>query len=67
MQITCWEYRMSNLNDLPRKGTELELLNTAGAEGWELILIAVNRVAYFKRRIEDDPLPRRRRGATEGK
>jgi hypothetical protein len=45
-----WEYRKIDLNDLPRRVDDIDLLNTAGEEGWELIAIA-NGIAYFKRAL----------------
>jgi hypothetical protein len=45
-----WEYRRINFGELLR-GTE-ELLNSAGKEGWELVAITNNGVAYLKRQIE---------------
>ena len=45
-----WEYRRINLGEL-LLGTE-ELLNSAGEEGWELVAITNNGVAYLKRQIE---------------
>ena len=45
-----WEYRRINFGELLR-GTE-ELLNSAGEEGWELVAITNNGVAYLKRQIE---------------
>lgn len=32
-----WEYTKRDLNALPRKTEETDLLNGAGAEGWELV------------------------------
>ena len=62
-----WEYRTINIFDLARGERELEILNAAGAEGWELIMIAVNGIATLKRPVvEDKPAPARRRGATPG-
>jgi hypothetical protein len=55
-----WEYSKVDLNDLPRKTEDLDLLNDAGAEGWEVITIAPNRIAYLKRQIERSaPKPQR--------
>jgi hypothetical protein len=49
-----WEYITLNLSDLPRKISELDVLNAAGEKGWELIAITSNNIAYLKR-----PIPRR--------
>ena len=48
-----WEYRAIDLNDLPRKVDELDLLNAAGDYGWELVAISVNRIAFLKRQVDD--------------
>jgi hypothetical protein len=45
------EYRTLDLNDLPRKTDELDFLNGAGDDGWELVAITVNRIAFFKRQV----------------
>jgi hypothetical protein len=46
-----WQYRTINLGDLPRGEDEIDVLNDAGEEGWELVRIAANNVAYLKRQI----------------
>src|SRR5262249_7483023 len=46
-----WEYRKIDLNDTPRKETDIDILNHAGAEGWELVLIMSHHIAYLKRRV----------------
>jgi hypothetical protein len=66
-----WEYRRIDLSDLPFRTEVADLLNDAGKDGWELIDISVNNLAYFKRPIPEQPQPRaaRRRaasGTTEG-
>ena len=48
-----WEYRKINLNDTPRRGDDIDLLNEAGDTGWELVGITSNSFAYLKRRIEE--------------
>ena len=47
-----WECRKISLNDLPRRTEDIDLLNDAGAKGWEVIAITPNRIAYLKRQIE---------------
>jgi hypothetical protein len=47
-----WEYSKVDLNDLPRRVEDIDLLNDAGAKGWEVIMITPNRIAYLKRQIE---------------
>jgi hypothetical protein len=52
-----WEYRKIYLSELPQRTNELDLLNGAGKEGWELVAITVNGVAYLKRPIEAPTAP----------
>jgi hypothetical protein len=47
-----WEYRKIALSPLPRRTDEIDLLNDAGDQGWELISILANNVAYLKRQID---------------
>jgi hypothetical protein len=47
-----WEYRKINLNDVPRKSEDIDVLTDAGEEGWELIAITPNNIAYVKRQRE---------------
>jgi hypothetical protein len=46
-----WEYRTINLSDLPPKTSELDLLREAGEDGWELVTITPNNIAYLKRQV----------------
>jgi len=46
-----WEYSKINLNDLPRKTEDIDLLNDAGAEGWEVVAITSHGIAYLKRQV----------------
>ena len=46
-----WEYRKIDLNLHRPQGDELDLLNAAGAEGWELVGITSNNFAYLKREM----------------
>jgi hypothetical protein len=57
-----WEYRKLNLSDAPRRGDETAPLNQAGSEGWELVSVTRNGIAYLKR---EKPAPKaeRRRSA----
>jgi len=43
--MAAWEYRKINLNDLPRGTTDLDLLDKAGADDWELVVITFNHIA----------------------
>jgi H-NS histone C-terminal domain len=47
-----WEYHKIDLNQLPRKGDVLDLLDEAGEQGWELVVILPNNLAHFKRVAE---------------
>jgi hypothetical protein len=51
-----WQYRKIDLNELSPKTDEIDILNGAGDEGWELVVITVNNIAYLKRQLED-PTP----------
>ena len=44
-----WEYRKIDLNLLPRKGDDIDVLCDAGEAGLELVTILPNNVAYLKR------------------
>jgi len=44
-----WEYLTVDLNDLPRKTESINVLNDAGEQGWELVIITANQIAYLKR------------------
>jgi hypothetical protein len=51
--VTVWNYRKIDLSEQRPRSDELDLLNTAGADGWELVGITSNNIAYLKRPIED--------------
>ena len=53
-----WQYRKVHLNQHAPRGDELDMLNAVGAEGWELVGITSNNVAYLKREIEELDEPR---------
>src|SRR5262245_55761332 len=53
-----WEYRKLYLNQHSPRGDDLEVLNAAGAAGWELVGITGHNVAYLKREVgEPDHMP----------
>jgi hypothetical protein len=56
-----WEYREIDLNDQSRDNSDIDLLNDAGEEGWELVTITANGIAYLKRQFGTPPSPGRRR------
>ena len=43
-----WEYRKIDLNQVPRKTDEVDVLCDAGEEGWELVTILPNNVAVLE-------------------
>jgi hypothetical protein len=47
-----WEYHKIDLNQVRRRGDVLDLLDDAGKDGWELVVIVPNNLAYFKRAVE---------------
>jgi hypothetical protein len=55
--VAEWEYRKLFLNLHPPRGDELNVLNAAGSEGWELVSITGNNVAYLKREADEVALP----------
>jgi hypothetical protein len=61
-----WEYRKILLNEHLRSGDDVELLCHAGKEGWELIAIAPNSVAYLRRSVAAGPTHVDRVHETEG-
>jgi len=40
-----WEYRKIDLNNPPRRADDIDLLDDAGEQGWELVAIVANRIA----------------------
>jgi hypothetical protein len=50
--MTEWEYISIDLSNLPFRTAALDLLNDAGREGWELVGITDNGLAYLKRQID---------------
>jgi hypothetical protein len=61
-----WQYRKIDLSDLPPKTEAIDLLNDAGSEGWEVITITGNGVAYLKLQIER-PAPAKARASSRAK
>ncbi len=48
-----WQYLNIDLNQLPRGRDEVDVLCDAGEEGWELVAILANNVAYLKRELDE--------------
>jgi hypothetical protein len=61
--MRTWEYLRLDLNDTPRRGEEVDLLNRAGSEGWELVAVTGNGVAILKREIPQPAKAWRRKAA----
>jgi hypothetical protein len=63
--MTRWEYRKIDLNEVPRRVDDIEMLVDAGKDGWELVSVTTNNIAYLKRQLEDPAgAPRMRRAAS---
>ena len=58
-----WEYTLISLNDLPFKPGVIDVLNDAGKDGWELVAITSNNIAYLKRQIAEPASKSARRKA----
>lgn len=65
-----WEYSKCNLGDARPRTDDIDLLNAAGKEGWELVVITINNLAYLRRPLggsapaaEPPPRPAARRRA----
>jgi hypothetical protein len=54
--MPAWKYPQVDLNDLPPKTDEVDLLNELGDQGCELVGIMDNQVAYLKRRAGMTPM-----------
>ncbi len=48
-----WEYCKIDLNFLAPRTEDIDLLNASGNDGWELVGITSNNVAYLKRQIRE--------------
>jgi H-NS histone family len=53
MAMTEWEYKKIDLNQLARQTDEIDVLCKAGEDGWELVVILANNVAYLKRELDE--------------
>ena len=52
-----WEYRKIPLIEAPSGGGNIDILNDAGEEGWELVVITTNNIAYLKRQVAGQIAP----------
>jgi hypothetical protein len=53
--MPAWEYRKIHLNEASARTDEIDLLNDAGKDGWEVVGITSNNIAYLKRSVEQEP------------
>ena len=53
-----WEYCKADLGAVSRSATDVGLLNNLGNEGWELVSIMPNGIAYFKRQLPPSAPPK---------
>jgi DNA-binding protein H-NS len=53
--MRTWQYKKVDLNTAPALKDDIDILDTAGQDGWELVTIQPNGVAYFKRQLGDQP------------
>jgi len=49
--VRRWEYKKVNLNQVQRRADDIDVLDDAGRDGWELAAILPNNVAYLKRML----------------
>lgn len=50
--MTQWEYRKIDLSGIDPKTDDIQLLNAGGYDGWELVTITANNIAYLKRPVQ---------------
>ena len=53
--MSRWEYRKLDLNSPLRREEDIDLLNMVGEQGWELVSVAINGLAYLKRVVPEPP------------
>jgi hypothetical protein len=49
--VPQWAYTKIDLNGVSTKTDDVHLLNVVGNDGWELVGVAANNIAYLKRTI----------------
>ena len=52
-----WEHLTVDLNNVPPKANDIDLLDDLGQERWEHVIITPNKMAYLKRRTEEPGRP----------
>jgi hypothetical protein len=58
-----WEYRAIHLNEIPAGEEDIDVLNDAGKEGWELVGVTTSNIAYLKRQVVSSTRPIARNGS----
>lgn len=46
-----WEYNKIDLSNVSARSDDVDLLDQAGRDGWELVSITPNNIAYLKRQV----------------
>jgi hypothetical protein len=52
-----WEYLTLDLAYLPARTDDVDMLNDAGEQGWELVTIMSNHIAYLRRQVNPTEAP----------
>jgi hypothetical protein len=60
--VSGWEYKKIALNQMAHKTDDVDLLCEVGEDGWELVAILPNNIAYLKRQAEEPISEARDRG-----
>jgi hypothetical protein len=61
-----WEYRTIELNEFRPGDDDINALNDAGKEGWELVGIAAHNIAYMKRQVTSLASPQQKAPSDNG-
>jgi hypothetical protein len=59
-----WEYKIVSLSETSRKERDIDVLADAGDDGWELVAVTPNNLAYLKRPADPPTSPPRTRRAS---